>query len=46
MEPMTASPVLKRQIVITLEAEFPQVLNKEDFAVSVTLKTLSDSVKP
>jgi hypothetical protein len=46
MEPMTASPVLKRQIVITIESDFPEVLAKEDFAVSATLKTLSDSVKP
>ena len=43
--PDSASPVLKSNVTITLEADFPFALNKADFSVNATAVSLLDTTK-
>ena len=45
LNPNTASPVLKTQILINIQADFPYTLHREDFTVNATRQTNSSYVK-
>ena len=46
MSPTSISPVLKGEIIFTLESNFPYALKEEDFSINATLKQLSTQVSP
>ena len=45
ISPTTASPVLKTQITISLDTDFPFTLNRDDFTVNATSQTNSTYVR-
>lgn len=45
MDPLTLSPVLKREVLFVLGAGFPFALKREDFAVTFTSKSAPGYMK-